>query len=38
MDSRFVSDPLKTELQKPGFKKILSAGKGDYVLTVRKKK
>ncbi len=38
MDSWFASDPLKKALYELGFKYVLVAGKGNYVLTMRKKK
>ena len=38
MDSWFASNPLKEALHELGFKKIIVAGKGNYVLTIKGKK
>lgn len=38
MDSWFVSENLKKELRKPGFHKIVIAGKGNYVFDIKNKK
>lgn len=38
MDSWFVSEPLKQKLYELGFLKVILAGKGNYVFTIKGKK
>lgn len=38
MDSWFVSDPLRQQLYKLGFRKIIIAGKGNYTFTIKRRK